>query len=135
MEKLLAFIPAIIQGIRESIKIIGGGGRYRRFFEKSNAMFMIASIEGRILCVNIAFAHELGYEPEQLVGKAFMAYVHTNDHQKTMNAMDVLREGGEIPGGVFHNRYICRDKTLKMLEWIAVGNGEIYAFARVIATK
>lgn len=135
MEKLLAFIPAILTGIRESLKIIAGGGVYRQFFEKANALFLISGLDGRILKINEAFCRELGYEREELEGKPFMLFVHQHDHRKTIDAMEVLRSGGEIPGGVFHNRYICRDKTLKTLEWTAMTNGHIYATARVIATK
>lgn len=135
MEKLIMILPNLIIGIREALKIVAGGGMYRRFFDKANALFMIANLNGRIMKINEAFAKELGYTPQELEGKAFMLFVYQNDHKKTLDAMDTLRAGGEIPNGVFHNRYYCKDGTLKTLEWTAMTNGQIYATARVIATK
>lgn len=135
MKDFLAIIPAVFYGIRESLKIIAGGGMYRRFFENSNALQMIARIDGKIKDINPAFARELGYERDALRGKPFLGYVHPADYAKTIEAMQVLREGGEINSGTFQNRYICANQRVITLDWTAMGNGEIMATARIIATK
>ena len=111
----------------------GGGSRYHRFFRKADFMFCIASIEGTFIDLNQRFIDELGWPRELIVGKKFLQFVHQDDRLHTVEQMTILREGGEVQG--FRNRYLCRDGKYKTLEWIASGNGEIYAVAWVVDEK
>jgi PAS domain S-box-containing protein len=105
-------------------------GLYRRFFERSNALFLIANDKGNIVEINPAFAERLGFQRELLRGTKFMKHVHPADQERTMNEMNKIRAGADVDG--FRNRYICADDTTLELEWLSTGNGIIYAVAREI---
>lgn len=105
-------------------------GLYRRFFERSNAFFMIANDKGFILEINEAFAERLGFKRETLRGTKFMKHVHPDDQQKTILEMEKIRAGADVAG--FRNRYICSNEEVITLEWLSTGNGTIYAVAREI---
>ena len=71
-------------------------GLYRRFFERSNALFLIANDKGNIVEINPAFAERLGFQRELLRGTKFMKHVHPADQERTMNEMNKIRAGADV---------------------------------------
>jgi PAS domain-containing protein len=73
----------------------------------------------------------LGYELDELLGKKFFDYVHKDDIDITLDAMQQLKANEEILN--FVNRYRCKDGTYKWIEWRSKLIGtSIYAVARDI---
>lgn len=128
---LVASLKDLLRLLRDVLPF--GESRYHRFFKKADFMFCVASIEGTFIDLNQRFIDELGWPREAIVGKKFMQFVHPDDRLHTIDQMTILREGGEVQG--FTNRYLCRDGEYKRLEWVASGNGEIYAVAWVVDEK
>ena len=127
----LSSLKDILRLLRDLLP--GGGSRYHRFFRKADFMFCIASIEGTFIDLNQKFIDELGWPREAIIGKKFMQFVHPDDRLNTIDQMTILREGGQVQG--FKNRYLCKCGAFKTLEWLASGNGEIYAVAWVVTEK
>ncbi len=58
--------------------------RFRDLYDKTPAMFMTVDGNGTILSVNDFGAAQLGYRPEDLIGRKAMD-VHAEQHRKTLN--------------------------------------------------
>lgn len=126
----LSLLSGLWDRLADWLKSRHGNAVYRRFFEQSNAMLCIATAEGEFVRVNRAFAAMLGYRPEDLDGQKFLHFVHPDDVQPTINAINALRNGA--PVFAFRNRYVCGNGEYKNLEWLAIGDKEIFAVARVV---
>ncbi|MFW5690967.1 MAG: sensor histidine kinase [Chloroflexota bacterium] len=102
----------------------------RRFFHLSVDMFCVASDAGIILRVNDAFARTLGYQPEALLGHHLLEFVHPDDYQSTLDAME-RHVGGEIRES-FENRYRHASGGYRWLAWSVAPTtgGRTYAIAR-----
>jgi PAS domain S-box-containing protein len=84
-------------------------------FDLSLDLFCIASVDGYFLRVNPAFERTLGYTTEELCSRKFFDFVHTDDVERTHEAMDALGRGEELH--LFENRYVCRDGSIRWLQW------------------
>jgi PAS domain S-box-containing protein len=102
---------------------------YRSFFEINLDLLCIGTLTGRFLKVNKEWEKVLGYPREALIGIDFIAFVHPEDVEATIRAMEVLSRGEEIL--CFINRYRCADGRYRYIEWRARPYGDfIYAAAR-----
>lgn len=128
MPELLKLIPELLKAI--PVSRLFTASRYRRFFEESADMFVIASLDGVFIDVNKAFCQALGYDKAFLTSVRFLKLVHPDDVEKTIDAMDELREGADVIG--FQNRYRTAHGKYVLLEWRARSNGKIYAAARIV---
>jgi PAS domain S-box-containing protein len=107
-----------------------------RFFTLSLDMLCIAGFDGYFKRLNPAFERILGYSLEELQQRPFLDFVHGDDREATLAAMDRLIAGGEI--GSFENRYRCKDGSYRWLLWTATPFVEqqlIYAAARDITER
>jgi PAS domain S-box-containing protein len=84
-------------------------------FDLALDMVFLASVDGRFTRVNPAFERTLGYTSEELVSRPFLDFVHPEDLERTRQVMTVQAAGGELHQ--FENRYICRDGTVRWLQW------------------
>ena len=82
-----------------------------RFFSLNLDLLCIADLEGRFIRVNKSWETILGYPADYLEGKKFLDYVHPEDLQKTLEAIDQLTLQNLVIG--FVNRYLCFDGTYK----------------------
>lgn len=106
-----------------------------RFFSIALDLLCIANTDGYFLRLNPQWQHTLGYDLQTLEGAKFLDYVHPDDIESTLAAIDHLNTHNSTLSG-FMNRYRCRDGSYRWIEWrsFAVGN-LIYAAARDITAR
>ncbi|TCJ14597.1 PAS domain S-box protein [Flaviaesturariibacter flavus] len=80
---------------------------------------IICSVDrnGRFTYVSAAARRVWGYEPEELVGRAYMELVVPSDHKLTTAVAASLTSGTEVTG--FENNYIRKDGSLVPILWSA----------------
>ena len=101
-----------------------------RIFNLSGYMVCIASLEGYFLKISPAFTETLGYSEKELLAKPFAEFIHQDDKEMTMDNMEPISRGVQILR--CQNRYICKDGSLKWLEWTSRSfdkGGDLYAIA------
>ena len=105
------------------------------FFNLSKDMLIIAS-NNTFFKVNPATLKILGYSEEELLGKPFMDFVYSEDKNSTLNEVQKLQTG--VTTVNFENRFICKDGSLKWLNWTTfpdLKTGFLYAVARDVTTN
>lgn len=105
------------------------------FFNMSMDMLIISS-NNIFLKVNPATTKILGYTEAELLGKPFMSFVYAKDIDSTLEEVAKLQSGAITAN--FENRYVCKDGSLKWLNWTAypdVKTGLLYAVARDVTAK
>lgn len=90
--------------------------RFATFFSLSTDFFCIASLEGYFLLINPAGQKMLGYPMETLLENPLFEFVHPEDRDKTLRIIEEkLKQGEKVIN--FTNRYLCKDGSVKWLEW------------------
>lgn len=88
----------------------------RQHAELSLDLIATASFDGYFIKVNPAFTRTLGWEPEELLSRPLLDFVHPDDRDPTLKAIaDQTIAGQEILN--FQNRYLHRDGSCRWLEW------------------
>ncbi len=85
-----------------------------RLFNLSLDILCIVGLDGGFRRCNPAFTRILGYRPEQLLGRALLDVVHSDDIPDTLEQMRRLATGQPT---AFENRCRCADGTFKWLAW------------------
>jgi PAS domain S-box-containing protein len=96
-------------------------------------LMCLATVDGYFKRVNLAFERTLGYTAEQFVSRPILDFVHPEDRERTRTAMGVQAGGGALRQ--FENRYVCRDGSVRWLQWNtrpATTSGLVAAAARDI---
>jgi len=102
-----------------------------RFFELSPDMFCIADQNGFFVRINDNFTRVLGHPKEHLMSQPFLAFVHEDDRDSTIEQIACLNRGVKVVR--FRNRYSTTDGTYKTFEWTAnaiEGEHLVFAVAR-----
>lgn len=105
------------------------------FFNMSRDMLIISS-KNTFLKVNPATLKILGYSEQELLGKPFTSFVYAEDLGATLQEVSKLQSGAITEN--FENRFVCKDGSLKWLNWSTypdVETGLLYAVARDVTTK
>ena len=98
------------------------------FFELSLEIMCVANLDGYFKRINPSFQNILGYTTEELMTQPFINFVHPDDVEATLQAVQQLSAGQEIIG--FENRYRCQDGSYRWIRWMAAAyEGLIYATA------
>ncbi len=103
-----------------------------RFFMLSMDLVCVAGFDGYFKQVNPAWERVLGWEPEELLARPWLEFVHDDDREATVAAGKRQVEQG-LPVLRFENRYRARDGTWRWLQWVSVpdrAEATIYATAR-----
>lgn len=85
-----------------------------RLFNLSLDLLCIVGLDGTFRRCNPAFGRILGYRPEQLLGRALLDVVHSDDIPDTLAQMRRLAAGEPVS---FENRCRCANGTFKWLAW------------------
>ena len=104
-----------------------------RIFCLNPNMICVAHVDGYFKRINPAFGRILGYSRQELLAKPIMEFVHPEDREATKQAMMSLTYGE--PTKIYINRYVCKDGSVKWLEWMATmadEDGRLFAAARDI---
>ncbi|MFH1057461.1 MAG: PAS domain S-box protein [Pseudomonadota bacterium] len=104
-----------------------------RFFELSQGLLCIASLDGFLKRVNPIWQKTLGYTSEELTGRPYMDFVHPEDRPATQAAMAQLVQGRPLVD--FQNRYLTKDGRYLWLSWSSASlpaEGVAFAVARDI---
>ncbi|GEM_PF-1059116 len=111
--------------------------KFRRFFELTADLVVIADIEGNFREVNSAWAKTLGYSKEELLGRPYLELVHPEDKERTEQVIaEKLKRGDTVLS--FENRYLRKDGSSVWLDWTSqpqVAEGYTFAIARDITER
>lgn len=105
------------------------------FFNMSRDMLIIAS-ENTFKKVNPATIKILGYSEQELLGEPFLSFVYPDDVESTTREVSKLKSGAITVN--FENRFICKDGSLKWLNWTTYPDpktGLLYAVARDVTSN
>lgn len=103
------------------------------FFHLASELFCVIGEDGYLQQFNQSFINILGYSRQELLTEPFLSFVHEKDRVLTRRAINQLDR--HTPVTSWKNRYLCKNRTYKWLEWKAQLNttqGVIYACARDI---
>ena len=100
------------------------------FFDLSPDLLAVAGVDGFFKRLNKAWTATLGWTADELMAEAFLGFVHPDDIDPTLAALDRQKHGETVIQ--FENRYRCKDGSYRWLEWNStpVGDGLIFAVAR-----
>lgn len=102
-----------------------------RYFTSSLDLLCIADTDGYFRRLNPEWERILGYTMEELFERKFLDFIHKDDLESTIEAINTLSDQKEILN--FVNRFRCKDGTYRWLEWRSYPEGKlIYAVARDI---
>lgn len=73
--------------------------------------------DGRIAYVNPACTIVFGYQPEEMIGRQMLDFIHPGDLQRTVAEMDLVVAGRLGLG--FENRYLRKDGSVAHIHWAA----------------
>lgn len=104
------------------------------FFSVNLDLLCIADLGGKFVKTNHAWSEILGYSPDELDGNSFLDFIHPDDMEDTLKAMERLSRGERVFN--FVNRYRCSDGSYRLIEWRSQPKGRlIYASARDITDR
>jgi PAS domain S-box-containing protein len=108
------------------------------FFEMSLDLICIADLENfQFLEINPSFERVLGYTRQDLLEKPFLEFVHPEDREATIAAVEEeLKAGKKLFS--FVNRYRLQDGSYRWLDWVSYPvpeEGITYAVARDITER
>ena len=100
-----------------------------RFFSLGLDLLCIAGTDGYFRRLNPAFSKTLGYTHDELCARPILDFIHPDDVQPTLEAIQRQSEGNSIID--FENRYRRKDGSFRTLSWKSSPVGDlIYASAR-----
>jgi PAS domain S-box-containing protein len=119
----------------EAIKLLDQKTREMdNFFNYSIDLLCIADINGNPIRLNPQWGKTLGYSLKELEGIQYLDFVHPDDREASIEAMKRLSIKKEVSG--FVNRYICKDGSIRWLEWKSIlSDNIIYIVARDITEQ
>lgn len=91
---------------------------YNALFETSNDLLGVLSLEGKFVQLNPTFSKMLGWSDEQFLSRSFLEFVHPEDRESTVQALEALSRGEFLSN--FTNRYILKSGEVKWIEWTCV---------------
>ncbi len=112
---------------------LANSAHYAGFFSRSEDLLCLLGLEGNFQQINPAWEGTLGFTPEELVNRPFIAGVHPEDREQTVAEMATL--SGEIERITVQNRYQRKDGTYQWVEWKisqSIPEGVMYGLGRKI---
>lgn len=84
------------------------------FFDLSAPLLAVVSTDGYFININEAWTESLDWTREELMGKAFLEFVHPKDREMTL---DKIRASEKDEVVNFMNRFLHRDGSYVLLSW------------------
>lgn len=113
----LVFISGVFRGWLPSLLLL--------MYKSAPIGFVFARISnGRIIHANNGFERLSGRSQSELRQVPFIDFVHKEDVESTIEAMQVIIDGGGV--GNFSNRYRKPDGSYSRLYWISARFGDWY---------
>lgn len=84
-------------------------------FNLSLDMLCIAGFDGYFRQLNPEWEKVLGWPREELMSKPFLEFVHPDDRQPSVIAMQALSDGKEVRN--FETRYLSKDGPFRWISW------------------
>jgi len=88
---------------------------FKRVFNLSPDLIGVGKLNGYFTKVNSSFKQMLGYKDEEFLAKPFIEFVHDEDVEITLAALDEAINGKR--NLLIENRYRCKDGSYKWIEW------------------
>ncbi len=105
-----------------------------RMWYLSTDLIIVTRMNGRISAANPAWKKLLDWDEHEVLGAAFMHFVHVDDRPNTLLEAEKLAAG--LITQRFENRYLHKDGSYRTISWIAVpDNGLIHAVGRDISAE
>jgi PAS domain S-box-containing protein len=105
-----------------------------RFFSLSFDFLTIANADGYFKRVSPASQELLGWTPEELTNKPWLAFVHPDDVESTILEAEKLKAGQRVLS--FENRYRHKDGSWRVLAWRSTPEGDrFYGIARDVTDE
>ncbi|CAM4126786.1 PAS domain S-box protein [Deinococcus marmoris] len=107
----------------------------QRTLDLSLDLITSSDAQGRFVTVSAACQQMLGYAPEELIGRAYLDFVHPDDRALTVQEAESITTGWATT--TFRNRYLHRNGAVVWLEWSAVNmpGDLLYCVARDITQR
>jgi PAS domain S-box-containing protein len=107
-----------------------------RFFALSRDMLCTIDFDGYFKDLNPAWEKTLGYTQAELLARPFIAFVHPDDRQATLDGAEEISGGSTLLA--FENRYRCKDGSYRSLLWSAtpvIEDRLMYGVARDVTER
>lgn len=105
-----------------------------RYFTGSLDLLCITDMNGYFRRLNPEWEELLGYKLNEMIRTNFLDYIHPDDYTSTLRSISVITKQKGVQS--FVNRFRCKDKSYRWLEWRSYPSGNlIYAIARDITER
>ncbi len=111
--------------------------RYLRFFESSSDLMAAVDPNGRLGLINPACTAMLGYQPQEMLGRAFIDFIHPEDIEASLRTVTHALASGPA-AEEFVNRYRDKQGSYHWIAWInfrSTGDDMLYAVGRDITER
>jgi len=134
IETLVHQATIVIRRLRAESELRAKTEELDSFFTRNLDLLCIADTDGRFLRLNPEWERTLGYSLSELEGSRFLDYVHPDDLEPTLAAVERLARGDAVIR--FVNRYRTKDGGFRWVEWRSYPrDGLIYAAARDLTDR
>lgn len=116
----IAFLEAQNQTLQESLRST------TIFFERSTELLSIISFDGLFKVISPAWTHLLGYEQDEMLNQPFVNFMHPDDIDGSLAAIERIMQGETIQG--YENRYRAKDGSYRTLLWSGSSDPETHSF-------
>jgi len=128
-------VVAVHRQDRSAIALATSEARFRATFEQAAIGIVHTSLDKRYLAVNRKFCEMLGYDREELLGRAASSVTHPEDREDESGFRDRLLLG-EVGSVSAEKRYIRKDGSViwvnRTVSLVRDHNGEPLYFLRVV---
>ncbi|MDG5767201.1 PAS domain S-box protein [Balneolales bacterium ANBcel1] len=134
MESYADMVGSVLRRIRSEQQLKQHEEELAGFFDVNLDLLCIADTDGYFIKTNKAWGEILGYSSEELNNRKFLDFVHPDDIQPTLDAMNSLGKQEKVLN--FTNRYRSIDGSYRWIEWRSHPKGKlIYAAARDVTDR
>jgi PAS domain S-box-containing protein len=90
----------------------------RRIFETSQDLILVTDRKGNFVQVSPSSAAILGFQPQEMIGRSAVEFIHPDDLDATRVEMRMARRGRVMRN--FESRYVHKDGRIVVLSWMGV---------------